>query len=70
MKALAKWVLAETLWFKGAVEERKAPNEFTLTFFVVAGQQKTKVKKKLAGFCIAFQSGAQVCLDRHSHTRS
>ncbi|KAI6234998.1 RhoGAP domain protein [Aphelenchoides besseyi] len=56
MKPLAKWNLAQTLWFEGATEERKAPNNHTLTFFVVQGPDKSKIKNKLSGSCIAFQN--------------
>ncbi|KAI6240063.1 Arf-GAP with Rho-GAP domain, ANK repeat and PH domain-containing protein 3 [Aphelenchoides fujianensis] len=59
MKPLAKWNLAQTLWFQGATEERKAPNSHTLTFFVVQGPDKSKIKNKLSGCCIAFQTEEQ-----------
>jgi hypothetical protein len=60
MKPLAKWNLSQTLWFVGSAEERKAPNQHTLTFFVVQGPDKTKVKKdKMAGYCIAFHDKEQ-----------
>ncbi|KAI6177597.1 Rho-GAP domain-containing protein [Aphelenchoides bicaudatus] len=59
MKPLAKWNLSQTIWFVGSTDERKAPNPNTLTFFVVQGPDKQKIKNKLSGSCIAFHDKEQ-----------